>query len=126
MDERDGQDPLRDLGQRLDRARRAREHNAPSSRGGAGIPQGALGLALRIGIELVVAVIVGLGLGWLFDYELGTRPWGVIVFFFLGVAAGMVNVWRAVVGMGSAIGYRRQQPPPAAPQQKGTDWDDED
>lgn len=125
MDERDTHDPLRDLQQRLDRARRESERNVKdTAEGGPGVPRSALGLALRIGMELVVAVVVGTGIGWAFDHWLGTRPWGTIVFFFLGVGAGMVNVWRAVTGMGMAIGYRQQQP--AAEPKKDTDWSDDE
>lgn len=127
MDERDTQDPLRDLEQRLDRARRGRDRPASgsSSSGEIGDARSALGLAFRIGLELVVAVVVGVAIGWAFDRWLGTRPWGMILFFFLGVAAGMLNVYRAVAGMGMAVGYRRgrQDSPPA---QKKTDWSDED
>lgn len=127
MDERDTQDPLRDLEQRLDRARRGRDRpasNSPSSTE-ASDARNALGLALRIGVELVVAVVVGVAIGWAFDRWLGTRPWGMILFFFLGVAAGMLNVYRAVAGLGMAVGYRRERntPPPA---EKKTDWSDED
>jgi ATP synthase protein I len=126
MDERDAQQPLRDLGQRLDRARSERQRSASGiSQGGAGVSQSALGLALRIGVELVVAVVVGTAIGWAFDHWLGTRPWGMIVGFFLGVAAGMLNVWRAVTGMGMAMGYRRQ-PPASGLRQKDADGSDED
>ena len=127
MDERDTQDPLRNLEQRLDRARRGRERNASGSspQDGPSAARGALGLALRIGLELVVAVVVATAIGWAFDSWLGTRPWGMILFFFLGVGAGMVNVWRAVTGMGMAAGYRRQSP--AAEDVKDADGsDDED
>jgi ATP synthase protein I len=126
MDERDTQDPLRDLEQRLDRARHGRKGNAAGSpaQDGPSVSKTALGLALRIGVELVVAVVVGTGIGWAFDSWLGTRPWGMIVFFFLGVGAGMVNVWRAVTGMGMAVGYRHAPP---AETVKKADWsDDED
>jgi len=126
MDERDTQDPLRDLEQRLDKARRGRKREASGAgaEGGSGIPGNALGLALRIGTELVVAVVVATAIGWACDRWLGTRPWGMIVFFFLGVAAGMMNVWRAVKGMGMAVGYRQ---PPSAERDKDADWsDDED
>ncbi|HZB93725.1 MAG TPA: AtpZ/AtpI family protein, partial [Stellaceae bacterium] len=125
MDERDTHDPLRDLQQRLDRARRERERNVTdNAEGGPGVPRSALGLAFRIGMELVVAVVVGTGVGWAFDRWLGTRPWGTIGFFFLGVGAGMVNVWRAVTGMGMAIGYRQQQP--AAEPKKDADWSEDE
>lgn len=126
MDERDTQDPLRDLEQRLDKARRGRGQKASgaNAEGGSGIPGSGLGLALRIGTELVVAIVVATAIGWACDRWLGTRPWGMIVFFFLGVAAGMMNVWRAVTGMGMAVGYRQK---PAAERDKDADWsDDED
>lgn len=127
MDERDTRDPLRDLEQRLDRARRGQEREASgaSPEDGPSVSRSALGLALRIGLELVVAVVVATAIGWAFDNWLGTRPWGMIVFFFLGVGAGMVNVWRAVTGMGMAMGYRQE--PPATERRKDADWsDDED
>jgi len=123
MDERDTQEPWRDLEQRLDRARRERQRSASGiSPGGSGVSHSALGLGLRIGLELVVAVVVATAIGWAFDSWLGTRPWGTVALFFLGVAAGMLNVWRAVTGMGMAMGYRHQ---PAAEKKNG-DWSDED
>jgi ATP synthase protein I len=92
------------------RIRKAREDQAPKGddpdRGG-GLPQGALGLALRIGVDLVAAMIVGVGGGLLLDRWLGTAPWGLIVFFALGAAAGIMNVYRAVSGLGYGPGYRR-------------------
>jgi ATP synthase protein I len=107
MSEHDSPDPLKAFGERLDKARRAREV-APADDGkDAGLPSGALGLAFRIGVELVAALIVGLGIGWLLDQWLGTRPWGMVLFFFLGAAAGILNVYRAVTGIGYAVGYRR-------------------
>jgi ATP synthase protein I len=58
------------------------------------------GAAFRIGVELVAALIVGVGAGLLLDRWLGTAPWFLIVFFFLGAAAGVLNVYRAAAGMG--------------------------
>ena len=116
---------LRRLQQGLDRARRDRGNGATVPRRG-GSPRGsqnALGLAFRISLELVVAVVVGAGIGWALDRWLGTAPWGMIILFFLGVAAGMVNVYRAITGMGMAIGYRRRDTPA---QNVGFDDDDED
>lgn len=107
MSEGGAQDPLRDLGRRLDAAKRAlaeRKPPAPQGNGGAG--GNALAFAWRIGLELVVAIVVSTGIGWAIDSWFGTKPWATIVLFFLGVAAGMVNVWRAVTGLGMAVGYR--------------------
>ena len=55
----------------------------------------AMALAMRAGSEFVAAIIVGGFIGWLLDALLGTKPWLMIAFFFLGVAAGVVNVIRA-------------------------------
>jgi ATP synthase protein I len=108
MDEREPADPLKALGERLEKARRGREDPAATTKGSqTGVPQNALGLAFRIGIELVSALVVGIGIGWLIDRGLGTRPWAMVVFFFLGAGAGMLNVYRAINGLGLAAGYRR-------------------
>ena len=55
----------------------------------------AMALAMRAGSEFVAAIVVGGFIGWLLDAFLGTKPWLMIAFFFLGVAAGVVNVIRA-------------------------------
>ena len=52
----------------------------------------AMSLGLRAGSEFVSAVIVGLGIGWALDRALGTNPAFLIVFFLIGVAAGVWNV----------------------------------
>ena len=54
----------------------------------------ALGLAFRMTTDMVVSVAVGTGIGLGLDYWLGTKPWFMIVFFFLGAAAGVMNVIR--------------------------------
>ena len=55
-----------------------------------------MGLAMRVGVELVAGVAVGLAIGWGLDAWLRTRPVFTIVFVLLGGAAGIVNVWRSV------------------------------
>jgi ATP synthase protein I len=54
-----------------------------------------MAMALRLGSELVAGVIVGFTIGYGIDYFLGTTPWGMIVFLFLGFAAGTLNVMRS-------------------------------
>jgi len=55
-----------------------------------------LGQAVRVGTELLAALIVGGGLGWLADtYLFSTQPWGMVVGLVLGAAAGILNAYRA-------------------------------
>ncbi|NQV43830.1 MAG: AtpZ/AtpI family protein [Rhodospirillales bacterium] len=68
-------------------------------------PGNALGLAFRVSVELVSALAVGLGIGWLLDEWLDTRPWLMLVFLLIGGAAGILNVYRMAKGMGYADGY---------------------
>ena len=52
-------------------------------------------LALRVGTEMVSALLVGVGIGYFLDYWLATKPWFLIIFFFLGAGAGVLNVYRS-------------------------------
>ena len=51
-----------------------------------------MGFAFKLGTELVAAVVVGTIIGFILDTWFDTKPWLIIVFFFLGSAAGMLNV----------------------------------
>ena len=51
-----------------------------------------MGNAFKLGSELVAAVAVGTIIGFILDNWFGTKPWLIILFFFLGAAAGMLNV----------------------------------
>jgi ATP synthase protein I len=97
--------PLEDLDARLREASDRRQgRKVASDRFGRG---SALSLALRIGVELVASLIVGVGIGLLLDKWLGTTPWLLLLFFLLGSAAGMMSVFRVVGGHGVAVGYRK-------------------
>ncbi|HEY4345044.1 MAG TPA: AtpZ/AtpI family protein [Parvibaculum sp.] len=54
----------------------------------------AMGIAFRLSTELVAGVFVGGGIGLLLDKWLGTGPLFLLIFFFLGMAAGILNVFR--------------------------------
>ena len=71
----------------------------------AKLPTGGIALAGRVTTELVAGVIVGTFIGWAFDNWLGTTPTWMVAFFFIGSAAGMMNVWRALTGRGMAAGF---------------------
>jgi len=54
-----------------------------------------MGNAFKLGTELVAAVAVGTIIGFILDSWFDTKPWLMIIFFFLGAAAGILNVIRA-------------------------------
>ena len=51
-----------------------------------------MGSAFKLGTELIAAVAVGTIIGFILDSWFGTKPWLIIIFFFLGTAAGILNV----------------------------------
>ena len=59
----------------------------------------SLGKALKISTELVASVVVGSTIGFLLDSWFGTKPLLIICFFFMGVAAGILNVFRSAKKM---------------------------
>jgi len=78
----------------------------------------ALGLAMRLGVELVAGVAVGGFIGWALDRWLGSAPFLMVVFLALGAAAGIVNVFRTAKAM--------QAKAPPAGKDLPEDVDDED
>ena len=56
----------------------------------------ALGQGFRLASELLAAMIVGPALGWVVDWFAGTSPFGLLAGIFLGFAAGIRNVSRAM------------------------------
>ena len=73
----------------------------------------AMGLGLRAASEFAAAIVVGGLIGWQLDVWLGTKPAFLIVFFMLGVAAGVWNVIR--VTSPSSRGNLPQGGPKMAP-----------
>ena len=107
MSESEPPDRLARLAERLNKARATgRDGKPPASSDDPALQQG-MAVGLRIGLELVVAVVLATLMGWGIDRWLGTSPWITIVMFFLGVAAGMINVYRAVAGIKTPVGFRR-------------------
>ena len=59
----------------------------------------SIGKALKISTELVAAVVVGSIIGFLLDSWFGTKPLLTIIFFIMGVAAGILNVFKSAKKM---------------------------
>jgi ATP synthase protein I len=68
----------------------------------------AMSLGMRAASEFVSAILVGLGIGWALDRALGTNPAFLIVFFMIGVAAGVWNVIRLTSPKGGS--FNRDSP----------------
>src|SRR5687768_5319 len=89
-------DPLPSLGnlqERIDEAKRRQADKEPE----ADEPVSA-GDAMRMGLELVAGVAVGSTFGYFVDQWLGTMPLFFIICFFLGAAAGFMNMIREAKG----------------------------
>ncbi len=65
------------------------EHNKGSS----------MGAAFKMSTELVSAVAVGTIIGFILDNWFGTKPWFILIFFFIGVVAGILNVIKSAKKM---------------------------
>ena len=62
----------------------------------------AVSMGLRAGSEFVAAILVGGAIGWGLDWLLHSKPAFTILFFLLGVAAGVWNVIRATSPKGAS------------------------
>ena len=60
-----------------------------------------IGTAFKLSTEMVAAVIVGTIIGFILDNWFGTKPWLILIFFFVGVIAGILNVIRSAKNMQS-------------------------
>ena len=58
-----------------------------------------LGNAFKLSTEMVAAVVVGTIIGFILDNWFGTKPWLILIFFFVGVIAGILNVFRSAKSM---------------------------
>ena len=59
----------------------------------------SVGKALKISTELVASVVVGSTIGFLLDNWFDTKPLLTICFFIMGVAAGIINVFKSAKKM---------------------------
>ena len=92
MNEHEPPQSLEELGKRL---KAARADASPRDGGEQGLSRArGLSAGFQVATELVVAMVVAVAIGWFLDEWLETRPLFLLVFFFLGAAAGALNVYR--------------------------------
>jgi len=82
----------------------------------------AIGAAWRISIEIVVALVVCTAIGWALDYWFGTKPWLMLIFLFLGGAAGINNAVRTALRIDAqATELLQKKSQPTSPNEPGED-----
>src|SRR3546814_297147 len=109
MSDPDRHNPMSDFNRRLKAARDRRSRGTGRERKRR--PLSDFGPAIRIGVDLVAGIAVGVFIGWLLDRWLGTTPWLMLVFFLLGSAAGITNVMRTARRLeADHLAAKRQQP----------------
>lgn len=95
-------DPDPSFEARLTAARRKQGLDATLERPGdqGGLGGSPWGIGLRVGVELVAALVVAVAIGYGLDRVFGTTPILTAAFVPLGGAAGVVNLWRVFVPKG--------------------------
>lgn len=109
-----------DLASRIASAKRDRAVEDNRASRDASPEMSGMARGMRIGTEFIAAILVGAGIGYLIDLGLGTSPWGLLIAFLMGFAAGILNVIRVVAQMNAA------SPPPPPGSDMGPDVEDEE
>lgn len=105
-------DATQELARRIAAARQSQAKAAGAAAGASDAEISGLARGLRLGSEFIAAILVGTGLGYLVDLGFNTSPWGLLILFMVGFAAGIRNVIRAVTEMNAAAS---SPPPPVQP-----------
>ena len=84
------EDKLKKLKERIDTAETS---NTPPPKQKK---QNGAGFGFKISTEIIAALVVGVGIGLIVDKYLGTKPFGLIIFFIFGAIAGFLNVYRVM------------------------------
>jgi len=95
---------MKDLKEISTRLKIAKKNLKISKKGNEGSNAASMGKALKISTELVAAVVVGTIIGFLLDNWFDTKPLLTVCFFLMGVAAGMLNVFRSAKKMNEKLG----------------------
>jgi ATP synthase protein I len=108
MSEPDDLSRLRELEARIARVKAAHEPEPPKPDSHTLAQHG-----WRMVTELVAGLLIGLGIGWGLDALFGTRPFLLVIFVLLGLAAGVRVMLR------TAAEIQPNAAVPGAPGQKG-------
>ena len=85
---------LKNLEKRIDAAKdQIADKNSPT------IKPSPLGQVMKLAVEIVAAMAIGIGIGLILDNYFDTRPLFTIIFFLLGSLAGILNVFRVAKSM---------------------------
>ena len=84
------EDKLRELKNRIDTAESSNNLITKKNK------ESGAGFGFTISTEIIAALVVGVGIGLIVDKYLGTKPFGLIIFFIFGALAGFLNVYRVM------------------------------
>ena len=81
---------LEDLGKKINNLNNKDKNTKRSKK------ESGAGFGFKISTEIIAALVVGVGIGLIVDKYLGTKPFGLIIFFIFGALAGFLNVYRVM------------------------------
>ena len=84
------EDKLKELRDRIEPAKSSNTPNTKKNK------ESGAGFGFKISTEIIAALVVGVGIGLIVDKYLGTKPFGLIIFFIFGALAGFLNVYRVM------------------------------
>ena len=84
------EDKLKELQDRIESAKSSNTPNTKKNK------ESGAGFGFKISTEIIAALVVGVGIGLIVDKYLGTKPFGLIIFFIFGALAGFLNVYRVM------------------------------
>lgn len=97
---------LRSLETRLEAARQRYRGGQRKPR--RPVDSSGVAAGFRVAIDLISGLALGVGIGLVLDWWLGTSPWLLILFFFVGSGAALMNVIRTAKSL-EADRKRRQE-----------------
>ena len=84
------EDKLKELKDRIETAKSSNTPNTKKNK------ESGAGFGFKISTEIIAALVVGVWIGLIVDKYLGTKPFGLIIFFIFGALAGFLNVYRVM------------------------------